>query len=438
MKNRLQWWAEVNDWIPKDQHGFRRGHSGVDNMTGLFLMVENAFRGSRDVLTTFLDVEGAFDNVNVDVLLERLASLGCTRRIVKFVQFVTRERLIFTEGATTAMRLCKGVPQGAVLSPLLLRTTFRSAWEAADPAEGVAALESAIETLGENLDSIGLGISPLKTKLIRFNDRNIQPGRQRIKIREHVVSSCSHTKFLGVIFDYRLSFKEHINYIKKMHLNNEYHEIFVWHILGITPGHSRSTIDAIRIVVETARSAIAACVLAGVLPLDLEADERARLYEIGKREGVLLDRNRTMERMRSLDDWQRRWTGSNKGRWTVKLIPDLKPWVQRKHGEMNYYLTQLLSGHGCFRAYLCRFGHDDLATCPSCPTEDEDAEHVLFRCPRFARERESLWNAAGQPLTSETVVAYMLSSHLGWAAVSSFASTVMKQLRIGERTRHAG
>ncbi|CAB0029393.1 unnamed protein product [Trichogramma brassicae] len=204
MKNRLQWWAEVNDWIPKDQHGFRRGHSCVDNMTGLFLMVEGAFRRSRDVLTAFLDVEGAFDNVNVDILLERLASLGCTRRIVKFVQFVTRERLIFTEGATAAMRLCKGFADDVSVSV-----------EAADPADGVVALESAIKTLGENLDIIGLGISPFKTKLIHFNDRNIQPGRQRIKIREHVVSSCSHTKFLGVIFDYRLSFKEHINYVKK-------------------------------------------------------------------------------------------------------------------------------------------------------------------------------------------------------------------------------
>ncbi|CAB0029721.1 unnamed protein product [Trichogramma brassicae] len=53
---------------------------------------------------------------------------------------------------------------------------------------------------------------------------------------------------------------------------------------------------------------------------------------------------------------------------------------------MNCYLTQLLSGHGFFKAYLCRFGHNDLATCPSCPTEDEDAEHVLFCCPRFAPE----------------------------------------------------
>ncbi|KAL7292692.1 hypothetical protein TKK_0013815 [Trichogramma kaykai] len=54
-----------------------------------------------------------------------------------------------------------------------------------------------------------------RTKLIHFNDRNIQPGSQRIKIREHVVSSSSHTKFLGVIFDYKLSFREHISYVKK-------------------------------------------------------------------------------------------------------------------------------------------------------------------------------------------------------------------------------
>ncbi|CAB0037533.1 unnamed protein product [Trichogramma brassicae] len=39
--------------------------------------------------------------------------------------------------------------------------------------------------------------------------------------------------------------------------------------------------------------------------------------------------------------------------------------------------------HLAMKRYLCRFGYDDLATCPSCPAEDEDAEHVLFCCPRF-------------------------------------------------------
>ncbi|KAL7297100.1 hypothetical protein TKK_0009523 [Trichogramma kaykai] len=50
----------------------------------------------------------------------------------------------------------------------------------------------------------------------------------------------------------------------------------------------------------------AACVLADVLPLDLKADKRARLYEIGKREDVLLNRDRKLERTGSLDDWRRR------------------------------------------------------------------------------------------------------------------------------------
>ncbi|KAL7304799.1 hypothetical protein TKK_0003023 [Trichogramma kaykai] len=119
LKNRLQWWAEVNDWIPPNQHGFRRGHSCADNLAGLALMVEDAFLASRDVLTAFLDVEGAFDNVNIDVLLQRLALLGCSRRVVEFVKFSTRERSIYLEGESVPLRVFKGVPQGAVISPLL-------------------------------------------------------------------------------------------------------------------------------------------------------------------------------------------------------------------------------------------------------------------------------------------------------------------------------
>ncbi|KAL7301107.1 hypothetical protein TKK_0006083 [Trichogramma kaykai] len=119
LKNRLQWWAEVNDWIPPNQHGFRRGHSCADNLASLALMVEDAFLASRDMLTAFLDVEGAFDNVNIDVLLQRLALLGCSRRVVEFVKFSTRERSIYLEGESVPLHVFKGVPQGAVISPLL-------------------------------------------------------------------------------------------------------------------------------------------------------------------------------------------------------------------------------------------------------------------------------------------------------------------------------
>ncbi|GBP71348.1 hypothetical protein EVAR_57732_1 [Eumeta japonica] len=43
----------------------------------------------------------------------------------------------------------------------------------------------------------------------------------------------------------------------------------------------------------------------------------------------------------------------------------------------------MLSGYGCFRAYLHRFKHDDSPEYPSCPGVAENAECVLFVCPRF-------------------------------------------------------
>ncbi|XP_018577865.1 uncharacterized protein LOC108916145 [Anoplophora glabripennis] len=66
-------------------------------------------------------------------------------------------------------------------------------------------------------------------------------------------------------------------------------------------------------------------------------------------------RNRESERRAQiLDLWQETWSEDEVDSWTRKIIPDLCPWVQRKHGCVSY-LTQVLTGHGCFRAYLLRF-----------------------------------------------------------------------------------
>ncbi|KAL7730174.1 hypothetical protein ACLKA6_016454 [Drosophila palustris] len=64
----------------------------------------------------------------------------------------------------------------------------------------------------------------------------------------------------------------------------------------------------------------------------------------------------------------------------------------------------------------------------------EDAEHAFFHCPLFAREREL---AAGDNarITPDNIVATMLSSPFGWAAISKMASIIMKELRRRERSR---
>ena len=38
-------------------------------------------------------------------------------------------------------------------------------------------------------------------------------------------------------------------------------------------------------------------------------------------------------------------------------IGDIQSWVERRH--VDFYMTQFLTGHGCFRENLCKYGHDN-------------------------------------------------------------------------------
>ena len=77
IKNKLQYWVEIKNILPKSQMGFRKGQCTIDNLANLTLHVEESLGNKKDVLSAFLDVCGAFDNVNIYILISKLAELGC-------------------------------------------------------------------------------------------------------------------------------------------------------------------------------------------------------------------------------------------------------------------------------------------------------------------------------------------------------------------------
>ncbi|CAB0037063.1 unnamed protein product [Trichogramma brassicae] len=103
----------------------------------------------------------------------------------------------------------------------------------------------------------------------------------------------------------------------------------------------------------------ASYVLASISPLELLIDECSRMYH------RRLENVGSEERARTIEKWQAEWARSTKSRWTHRLIPNIIPWIERRHGEANYHLTQLLTGHGCFRSYLCRTNNDTSDRCPA-------------------------------------------------------------------------
>ena len=89
---------------------------------------------------------------------------------------------------------------------------------------------------------------------------------------------------------------------------------------------------------------------------------------------------------------------------------------------MNYYFLQMLSGHGCFRAYLYKFKHDESPECPSCVGILKNAEHVFFSCHRFREQRQNLEIAVDLKITPDNLTGAMLASEDGWKATTTFAT----------------
>ena len=96
-----------------------------------------------------------------------------------------------------------------------------------------------------------------------------------------------------------------------------------------------------------------------------------------------------------------------RGRWTAKLIGELSTWFNRRHGQVNYYLTQMLTGHGLFCAYLHRMGKVGSPQCRYCGAPNNDALHTFFHCGRWVLERGRIEDALGQ-ISPDNIVGVML------------------------------
>ncbi|CAI6354100.1 unnamed protein product [Macrosiphum euphorbiae] len=126
--------------------------------------------------------------------------------------------------------------------------------------------------------------------------------------------------------------------------------------------------------------------VAGTLPLDLEIRHQAALRDLA-REKISNDEMDTITD-ELVNELQERYTSTNKGSWTQKMIPSVR---QRYHLPLvlDHYTTQFLTGHGDFKAKLHSLALIDYPIC-ACDRKPETVNHVLRFCPRTAAARLKL------------------------------------------------
>lgn len=172
----------------------------------------------------------------------------------------------------------------------------------------------------------------------------------------------------------------------------------------------------------------AAEVLAAHIPGDLYIKMLAEQYWETRRTGDKVAAKLT-SKVRAMERWQERWSRAQG--WTRMLIPNIKRWVERSHGELTYELTQLLTGHGCFGAYRQRIGKSREENCKYCEVEADTAKHTFSSCHRWAKDRDKVWEATGTTDT-EAIVAKMIEEKRVWESVEQFAKAVMGAKRKDE------
>jgi len=493
------------------QFGFREGFSTVDALD----MVTNQIRykvsdEKKMVLAVSLDIKNAFNSLSWNAIrwsLQRWGYPGYLRRIID--SYLSDRSVEYpAQSGYKSREVTRGVPQGSVLGPLLWNIAYdyvlRIARLGTRPS-GCSIVGYADDTLvlcaGNTRDAVcfninaylklvlrrikflGLEVAPEKTEVVFFKRRGLVLDNPPIVyVGEVVVPIKTSMKYLGIILDNKLDFKQHFAYIaekvgrvsralcrlmpnlrgpieKKRRL---YAGIVASVVLYAAPIWADSLVasrESRRLFRQWQRViALRVCsayrsvsfdsgtLLARLIPYELLAAERARMFwrvqdakEQGNYSQDLLEDIRRSERIIT----QRQWAifiarpDSAGVKLRDAILPCLNEWMTRTWGGLSFHITQLLTGHGCFGTFLKRIGKAESALCAFCNLEDDSAEHTIWRCPEWGCDRIELVAVLGPDLSLSGIIRGIVGSREGWAAFAKFAEAVMLKKEEAERLKEA-
>ena len=111
----------MTDSLSKKQFGFKRGTSTETALHKIAHTIERRIAKKGYVLGTFLDIEGAFDNVSFKAISDAINSSPVDKStagwIINMVKY--RHLTVTHKDITKRIRIRRGCPQGGILSPFL-------------------------------------------------------------------------------------------------------------------------------------------------------------------------------------------------------------------------------------------------------------------------------------------------------------------------------
>ncbi|KAJ3476748.1 hypothetical protein NLI96_g10952 [Meripilus lineatus] len=233
---RLSSLAEIHGLLPPNHFGGRPGRTTTDAVLYLVQRIKDAWRGKGVTSVLFLDISQAFPSVSHTRLIHNLRKRQVPENLVTWISsFLTGRttKLKFDDYTSEPLQASTGIPQGSPMSPILYlfygadlleitddtqRDRFTAGYiddtmlaaTSATIEENVAKLEAmAIKAL-EWSSTHACKFDITKFQLVHFTRNQRKYQDLPVTVADHQVSPTDTAKYLGIILDRRLRWKEQV------------------------------------------------------------------------------------------------------------------------------------------------------------------------------------------------------------------------------------
>jgi ribonuclease HI len=219
--------------INQNQHAFRKGSSCDSALSSMVNEIEKSILRGQYALGIFLDISGAFDNLDPGAAIRGMNSKGIPSFIVSWFGQYLNNRYITTDinGVKARRKLTKGTPQGGVLSPVVWNLAFDElldifktgpvkivgfADDAAllitgpDPVTLAGLGQTAVNKAVNWGKSNGLEFGAAKTVAVLFRGSDRVKMPEPLKVANQEIPYSKAVTYLGIKLDYKLTFSDHI------------------------------------------------------------------------------------------------------------------------------------------------------------------------------------------------------------------------------------